>query len=312
MKTSTGRPASGHLILILFAFGFLFYHQPPCRAQEITKTPAPPAGFIWKSTIDQATFYLVGSVHAGKETYYPLPEQYLGCYTDADVMIMELEDDLATLEEKMIDYAEKDRLPEEQYFRHHLDSTTLEKILGVLELEEFQKYDQYKGWFLNMILSGTKHRLYGFHGDHGVDMYFRNMAKEDNKQVIGLDRFEDQFELFEFDVPYEAQIQVIQRAAGALQMQATAELPLLEAYYSQDPDRFGKVFASMYDFTNPVVKDVYEQVFTARNKKWVNHLEEIARDKGKTYMVLVGAGHFFGPDNVRELLKSRGYQVESL
>lgn len=312
MKTSPCRPGSSHLILFLFVFGSLFYQQPSATAQEITKTLAPTADFIWRCTINQATFYLVGSVHAGKESYYPLPEQYLDCYTNADVMIMELADDFATLEEKMIDYAEKDRLPEPQYFRHHLDSTTLEKILGILDREEFQKYDQYKGWFLNMILSGTKHRLYGFHGDHGIDMYFRNMAKEDDKQVIGLDRFEDQFVLFEFDVPYEAQIQVIQRAAGSLQMQATAELPLLEAYYAQDSERFEKVFASMYDFTNPVVKDVYEQVFTARNKKWVNHLEEVARGEGKTYMVLVGAGHFFGPDNVRDLLNSRGYQVESL
>lgn len=312
MKTTPCRPGSSRLILFLLVSGLLICYQSSTTAQEITETLDTSPGFIWKTTINQGTFYLVGSVHAGKEEYYPLPDQYLDCYANADIMIMELEDDFATLEEKMLDYAEKDRLSEDKYFRYHLDSTTIKSILSVMDREEFQKYDRYKGWLLNMILSSTKHRLYGFHGDHGIDVYFRNMAREDDKQVIGLDRFEDQFALFEFDAPHEAQIQVIQRAAGSLQMQATAELPLLEAYYSYDPDRFEKVFNTIYDFTNPALKNVYEQVFTARNKKWVNHFEEIARHERKTYMVLVGAGHFFGPDNVRDLLKSRGYQVESL
>lgn len=312
MKSSPRRTGSSRLILFLLVFVLLYCDPSFGTAQEISDIPNHSPGFIWKTNINQGIFYLVGSVHAGKKAYYPLPEQYLDCYADADVMIMELEDDFATLEEKMFDYAEKDRLPEAQYLRYHLDSITMGKILRVMDLEEFQKYDQFKGWFLNMILSGTKHRLNGFHGDHGIDMYFRNMAKEDDKPVIGLDRFEDQFALFEFDAPYEAQIQVIQRAAGSLQMQAAAELPLLEAYYSHDPEKFEKVFVSMYDVTNPAVKNVYEQIFASRNKKWVKFLEEIARNEGKTYMVLVGAGHFFGPDNVRALLESRGYRVKSL
>jgi uncharacterized protein YbaP (TraB family) len=312
-------------LLFMAISGFVFCPAADSPAREINEKPpaipqesgttsedqTPSPGFIWKTNINQSTFYLVGSIHAGKEAYYPLPEKYLDCYRNADVMIMELEDDFNTLEEKMLNYAEKDRLPEEQYFRHHLDSATIEQILRVMDREEFLKYDQYEGWLLNMILSGTRHRLFGFHSDWGVDMYFRKMAEEDNKPVIGLDRYEDQFALFKFDVPYEAQVQLIQRIAGSLEMQAGAERPLLEAYFSYDPDQFEKVFVSIYDFENPTVQRVYERIFTERNKKWVNRIEEISRGDPKTYMVLVGAGHFFGPDNVRELLTLKGYPVES-
>ena len=41
----------------------------------------------------------------------------------------------------------------------------------------------------------------------------------------------------------------------------------------------------------------------------VEKLERIALEKPGTYFVIVGSGHYFGPENIRQLLTGRGYAV---
>lgn len=301
-----------NIFLFLFIIGFNYFSAVSGQDQTNRDPSGAYSGFIWKTTIHESTFYLAGSVHAGNEECFPLPDDFMECYEQADVMIMEVEEDFDTLEQLMLDYAEKDRQSEDLYFRHHLDSATIQQILKVLDKEEFLKYDQYKGWFLNMTLSGTRLKLVGFDPDYGIDMFFRKKASADMKMVIGLDRFEDQLKLFEFDVPHEAQVRIIEQTAASMEMQARAEAPLMTSYFAWDPEAFEGTFLSMYDFENPTIKNVYDLVFTARNKSWVEKLEKIALDAPGTYMVLVGAGHLFGPGNLRELLERNGHVIEPL
>jgi len=282
------------------------------QAQNTEKPGDSQTGFFWETSINHTTFLLLGSVHAGKAAYYPLPDLFEWCYENSETLIMEIEDDFDSLENKMLAYAEKDRLPEELYFRHHLDSASISKILEVLDREDFLKYDQYKGWFLNMTLIGSNLKLVGFDPEQGIDMYIRSKAAKDQKPVVGLDKFEDQLALFEFDLPHETQIKVLERTISTLDMQAKQGAPLLESYFTWNSDSFEKTFLSAYDFENPNMKRAYDHVFVARNQLWVEKLEKISQENPGTYMVVVGAGHFFGPSNIRELLEQKGYTINPL
>jgi pheromone shutdown protein TraB len=54
-----------------------------------------------------------------------------------------------------------------------------------------------------------------------------------------------------------------------------------------------------------------ERLIGARNRKWIPEIEGYLRS-GRTYFVVVGAGHIGGPEGLLALLKARGYQVEQL
>jgi len=54
-----------------------------------------------------------------------------------------------------------------------------------------------------------------------------------------------------------------------------------------------------------------QRLIDIRNRNWLPKIEGYLRS-GKTYFVVVGAGHMGGPNGLLALLKARGYKIEQL
>ena len=93
---------------------------------------------------------------------------------------------------------------------------------------------------------------------------------------------------------------------------ASNEAPLYEAYFKNDLTLFEAEFLKAYDFNKPQMVKIYDLVFSDRNAKWIEKFEQISIENPGSYFVMVGSGHFFGPNNIRELLEDKGYTVEKL
>lgn len=290
---------------LLILSGLLIF-IPMCKQEKTSDS------FIWKVDINESTFYLAGSIHSAKEAYYPLPDTYTDYYKKADKLILELEKDFEGIQEDIFRYAQKDTLPEGDYLNKHLKPESIDKLRQIFKEEELEKYYKYEGWLLNMVISGSKSKLLGFDPLLAVDRHFHELAVKDNKEIIGLDNITTQIELFEFDAPVLMQIQVLENSINNMEEQADKELPLFEAYFSDNLTLFEEEFLKDMDFDNPQVKQVYDMVFTNRNTNWVEQFEKISGENPAIYFVLVGAGHYFGPNNIRELLSQKGYTVEKI
>ncbi len=272
----------------------------------------PSECIIWKTEINGSTFYLAGSIHTAKEAYYPLPVTYINYFQKADKLILELENDFETIEMEIFNYAQKDTLPESDYLNNYLKPESIEKLKTIFTEDELDKYFKYEGWLLNMTIAGTKSKLMGFDPLLAIDKYFYELATKSNKEIIGLDDIKTQIALFEFNAPVMMQVQVLENTISNMDSQAEQELPLLESYFAEDLALFEEEFLKSMDLTNPQVKQAYDMVFTSRNKSWVEKFEKLAEEQPATYFVLVGSGHYFGPNNVRELLEEKGYTVEKI
>ena len=178
--------------------------------------------------------------------------------------------------------------------------------------ELLARYYRYEGWLLNMAVSGRRSKLIGYDPGLAVDKYFHDMATEDQKMILGLDQLETQLKLFEFEATREQQVGIIESALKRAKQQALSEQPIFESYYSQDTDAFREAFLGNLDMENPQVRAVYDRVFVSRNKAWVRKLIELSETMPGNYFMLVGCGHYFGPDNVLELLENEGFQVRQL
>ncbi|MFO7997783.1 MAG: TraB/GumN family protein [Bacteroidales bacterium] len=138
--------------------------------------------------------------------------------------------------------------------------------------------------------------------------YFHDLAIKDKKTIYGLDDIETQIGIFELKLPSEVQLKALENGLKSINMKAKSEQPLFDAYYSQNRDAFEKAFLTPMNFENPQVKAMYDRIFVARNKAWVQKLIELANKEKGQYFMLVGCGHYFGPENVIELLKKEGFK----
>lgn len=291
---------------LLLIFSGIIIFAAGCTQKEPSKC------FIWKTEINGSTFYLAGSIHTANEAYYPLPDTYTDYYQKADKLILELEKDFEAIEQEIFNYAQKDTLPESDYLNNYLKPESIEKLKKIFTEDELDKYFKYEGWLLNMTIAGTKSKLLGFDPLLAVDKHFHELATKDNKEIIGLDDIETQIVLFEFDAPVLMQVQVLENNISNMESQAKQELPLLESYFSENMALFEEEFLKNMDLTNPQVKQYYDKVFTSRNISWVEKFEKLAEEHPAKYFVLVGSGHYFGPDNIRDLLEQKGYTVEKI
>lgn len=272
-----------------------------------TKTAA---AFLWQVNINGSEFNLAGSVHTGKKGL-TLPEAYLNAYKQADIIIFELKDDSETLKEMIFKYAEKDSLSEDQYLDKYLSQESRDMLTDLFKGEEdvLSRYFHYEGWLLNMAISGKKSRLIGYDPELSVDMYFHDMATKDKKEIVGLDQIETQLKLFDFEVPLETQVQIVESAIQRAEQQARTEQSLYDTYYSQDQEAFREAFYEMMNFEDPQKGSIYDKVFVKRNIAWVKKLIELSETRPGVYFMVVGSGHYFGPGNLIELLDKEGYQV---
>ena len=291
---------------IVFSILFLVCHQ-FMMAQGDT-----PPGFLWKVNINGSEFSLAGSIHAGKKDKYPLPEAYLNAYSQADYVILELKDDFETVNRLIFNYAEKDSLKEEEHLDYYLSQESKD-ILNFLfkgEEETLERYYQHEGWLLNMVISAMKAKLIGYDPKLAVDKFFHELATKDQKPILGLDRIETQLSLCEFEVPLENQVKIIESALKRAEQTARAEQPLFDAYFTQNPEAFQEAFLATMNLDNPQIKAMYELVFVDRNNSWVQKLVGLSKTHPGNYFMLVGCGHYFGPDNVLEILEQEGFIIE--
>jgi len=279
----------------------------------IAKSNEEPSDcFTWKVKINGSAFYLAGSIHAASEENYPLPETYLKIYKKADKVILELEDDFETLENKIFLYAEKDKLPDGLNLGDSLNPASINKLREIIGSDKLNKSLGYEAWLLNMFIAGSKSKLCGYDPKLAIEKYFHDLATKDKKEIIGLDEIQTQLALFDFDLPFKIQIQILEKAVSEMAMKAKGEEELFKAYFENDLGKLEKEFLKPYDFENPQMKKVYDIVFTKRNNSWVEKFIELSKENPGSYFVLVGSGHYFGPNNLLDLLESKGYKIEKI
>jgi len=268
--------------------------------------------FTWKVKINESTFYLAGSIHGASEGNYPLPKTYLKSYKKADKVILELKDDFETLEGKIFSYAEKDKLPDGLNLGDSLNPESIYKLREIIGNDKLDKCLGYEAWLLNMFIAGSRSKLCGYDPKLAIDKYFHDLATKDKKEIIGLDEIQTQLALFDFDLPFKTQIPILEKAVSEMAMNAKGEEELFKAYFENNLVKFEKEFLEPYDFENPQMKNMYDRVFTKRNTSWVEKLIELSKGNSGSYFVLVGSGHYFGPDNILELLENKGYTIEKI
>ncbi len=136
------------------------------------------------------------------------------------------------------------------------------------------------------------------------EMTFVKMAKEQNKEVLGLETIEDQMKIFD-DMPDSVQVQMVMRYINAFDEQKKEFAKMVSAYKQENLDTIYRHIMS-----SPDIAGSEEVLLFNRNRNWIPVMEN-AMQSGKIFFA-VGAGHLGGPKGVINLLRKKGYTVKGI
>ena len=294
-------PRLGWAFFGLLAFALPVLAQAP-RASVATRHS------LWKIEGTKSTVYLMGSVHVLKPENYPLPAPLESAFTNSQIAVFET--DMGEMEKsetqtKLLSKAQlpagetlADQLSPEVYaqFTKHLETAGLPAMM----------FTQLKPSMAAIMVLVLELQKMGLNPEQGMDKHFFTLAKEQGKQIVGLESLDFQIGL----------ITDFTKAEGEALMRSTLKDldqfkskigDLLKAWETGDSERLQKLLNEFVE-EEPAL---YKRLLTDRNKSWIPKIEEFSKGDKNT-IVIVGAGHLVGKEGVVELLKKKGLKVTQL
>jgi hypothetical protein len=172
--------------------------------------------------------------------------------------------------------------------------------VDVAQLERFEP------WFLAITVLELGMRKIGFQAERGVERYVLDRAQAAGTEIVGLETLEFQIGLFDA-LPPEQQQALLEQTLGEIDEGAAALGEMVTAWRDGELESLSAELLEEFD----QFPGLYETIVTKRNRAWVPALERMLAD-GRRRLVVVGALHLVGPDNVIDQLRERGHDVERL
>ena len=262
-------------------------------------------GMVWKVSDGNSQLYIGGTIHVLSATDYPLPEVYARAYRDSHSVV--LETDLAKLQDPAALGPLMGRLM-------YTDGRNLKQVLSAETYAELEAFGSQRGIPIGLV-TGMKPGLVmttltlaelqrlGLYGA-GVDQYFSDKARQDNRPLIALESAEQQIE-FIANMGEGREDEFV-----AYSLEQMEDLPgmmssLKQAWREGDVSGLDSLVLAQLRTEFP---DTYQALIVERNLNWRDQIVRML-ESGETEMVLVGAAHLVGELGLPSLLAAKGYTV---
>jgi uncharacterized protein YbaP (TraB family) len=270
--------------------------------------PGQKKDFLWSVKTDKATVYLLGSLHLLKADAYPLEKNIEAAYKDSQRVVFEADIENVTTPAFQGRLLSLGLYPEGQTLAQNISKETyalLEKKLAEVGLT-IEQVSRFKPWLCAVTVAALKLKRMGFDPQYGIDKYFFTKAKKDGKEMLFLETLDFQISLFTDLGSTEAEA-LLRQTLKDLDVVETMFPDIVSAWETGAVARFeADVTISFKDFPA-----IYERFLAQRNRQWAGFIEQLLAQGGTT-LVVVGAGHLVGSDNLLQLLKDKQYKIEQI
>lgn len=272
-------------------------------------TSAFAEGLGWRVTSeDGGLLYLVGTVHAARPDFYPLPDSIDAAFAEADVLALEV--DMRT-----VTPAAAQRYTDGHGYLGAMQS--LDQLLGPADWQRVVDWGRRLGvpsntlkrmkpWLAAITLAALEMQHVGLDPALGMERHFTARANERGMPLAGLETLAEQLgALSGLSMP--TQVSFLKSSLTTTEVFEETLANIIEAWATGDTERLAAVLDESYEGAD----EVYAALMVARNARWLPKIEAmLASDR--THFVAVGALHLVGEDGLVELLAARGYELEPL
>lgn len=274
-----------------------------CAAPASAQLARP---FLWELTKDGKTVTLFGSLHVGKNDFFPLPETVLSRYDAAKVLAVEA--DIT--------------VPETQQACIKMGATS-EKLESVLSAEDYAALMNYakasglpdgalqnrKLWLLNLVVVGVELGQLGVDFSRGLDVVFIRDAKKDKKRIAEVEGGQRQCAALAAATNVESAASMARFLATVRENKMEKRLDeMVAAYRAGDATTMARVINEEFGNT-PEGQSARKRVFDDRHPAMADAVDSYFKQTDK-HFVVIGVGHMVGDNNLLEALAKKGVAVK--
>ena len=291
------------VLIVLLAFLGVAQAQQAAPAQ-----PKPRRFLMWKATSPSATVYLVGSIHVGDSSMYPLPKEVESAFAAAKVLAVEInvknadQSKMMGLVQKYGMYGDDDSLTK------HLSKETQAALDDYCTRHNVPRMgmEKLKPWVMAVTIIAMAWQQAGEDPSQGIDMHFLDESKPPQR-IDELETMESQLSIFAEATEEEQQSMLASALKQGDKMKDLIKR-MEAAYISGDPDALQKIMAEQDDVGS---KSLEKKLLDDRNVAMAGKMEEYLKGKDPVFAV-VGAAHIIGDKGIAKQLRDRGYKVEQV
>ena len=264
--------------------------------------------------------YLFGSIHVANLNEFDFPKyivdayqnsHYLAC--EADIVEYQKDND------KLMNEALKMMYQDGTTIKDHISNETYNKLINFLTEKGLYTplYDYYKPYFFESLLTVAMTSDAKINANTGIDTYFLQEAKKDNKTILEVESVDFQNNLlFSFkDELYEL---IINETIDNYDNEVNSLKELYQAWKKGNAndimtfsDDDMDIEDSYTDEQKKQIEDYNKKVIDERNTFMANKLIEYFNNNQDVFY-MVGALHLVGDKGIAHQLQEKGYTVKQL
>lgn len=260
--------------------------------------PTLAAPIIWKIYDQQREFYVLGSIHAGKEAMFPLPNVFIDQWQQADALVVEA---------NILQQSGATPILAPPFTHQVLPTATLKQLQQIsttLNLS-FDQLLQQPPWLTAVTLQLALAEKLDLKSDYGIDYVLLQRAQQQQLPIHELESVSQQFNMLE-NLPDNGAPMLIETIHDWDKTQSSLQC-LVKVWQHGDGDKLEQLFQeSQFD---PTTDDAL--IFN-RNQRWAETLTTASSYQTGKFIVVVGAFHLIGDQGLPNLMKQQGFKVEKI
>ncbi len=268
--------------------------------------------FLFEVSKNTDKLYILGSIHVGNESMYPLNKNLMNAFNNSDFLVVEVNATNPENSAKMRNLIRETGMLKDNKTVKDIISP---KLYGELQ-NEFEKlglpesnFLYTKPWLTAISLLNMKVMQLGYKSEFGIDLYFINEAKKTEKPIKELESIEYQIKMLA-NLPNKLQCKLLESALDRTTNYDKLLKDTINYWKTGNTKSFEKMyFEEIYKADK--YKDLVNIIFFKRNKEMATKIDEFLKQKEKCF-IIIGAGHLIGKKGVLNLLKQKGYKVKQL
>ena len=303
----------------------------PAPTPEPTPEPTPrphTKPLLWEvsSKNGEGHIYLFGSIHAGDEALYPLPDAVMDAYESSDSLAVEFDiTEMMTNFEMQMELIRRLAYSDGTTFAQHVSEETYELAVEFLKSNGMYSavYDKYNIYFWISVVDSIVIRLAELDESFGIDSYFLNLAHEDGREIYDIESLDFQLSLM-LDQPDTLQEYMLWSSIAYINESVESLVFTYDAYRRGDEEAMLTMLFSEEeepDFEGMSEEEAAEvrrlldnynhAMYTERNSAMAEAAIDYLED-GKSVFYVVGQAHMLGEDGIVALLRKSGYTVNQV
>ena len=245
--------------------------------------------------------YLFGTLHMTCKEDFLLSESVKQKFASSKQIYLELDMDDPQLQGKMM---QQMQLAGKETLKNKLGESNFKKLDSFLQKEMSMNLVMFDKFKPMMVMGLLAQRLLPCATMESYDLNFVKMASEQKKELLGLEKVEEQIGVFDA-IPDSLEIRSIMNMVNDFDAQKKEFTRMSAIYKSQNLEALYQLMVE-----SPEMMGSQELLLDRRNRNWIPVMESAMKNSSTFFAV--GAGHFGGSQGVLELLRNKGYKVKGI